>query len=390
MNLKNELIKIFGESDAEIRFFAAPGRVNLIGEHIDYCGGFVFPAALSLDCKVAVRKNGSRRVNMAVSSLPGTYSFDLDDIDAARNLKWGNYQAGVTKELINKGLDIGGFDMYMHGNVPYGSGLSSSAAIELVTGFALNSLFGGKFTNIELALIGQEAEHTFCEVNCGIMDQFASAMGKKNNAILLNCATLEYKYFPLELGDNVIVLANTCKKHALGASKYNERRHEVDVGLKLFQKYLKKENLCDYTPKDLEDYIYIFKDFTILQRVTHVIYENERVREATAALSAGNLNEFGVLLRMANQSIRYLYEATGEELDAIYDAAVEFDGCIGARMTGGGFGGCTINIVAKDKVEEFKEFVSQRYLEETGNVAEFYVCETGDGAREISEAEANI
>ncbi len=383
MDLKNELINIFGKSEEEIRLFAAPGRVNLIGEHIDYCGGYVFPAALSLDCKVAIRKNGTRTVNMAVSSLPGTYSFSLDDIDAARELSWGNYQAGVLKEMVAKGLQAEGVDMYFHGTVPYGSGLSSSAAIELSTAKALNDVFGGNFTNIELALMSQAAEHNFCGVNCGIMDQFASAMGKKDNAIMLDCNTLEYRYVPLELGDNVIILANTCKKHALGASKYNERRKEVDIGLKFMQKFINKDCLAAYTPEEFDEIAPKFEDEIIKNRVEHVIKENARVKEAVATLEAGDLEKFGALMREANRSIRYLYEATGDELDAMYDAAVSFDGCVGARMTGGGFGGCTVNIVNKNKVDEFIAFVGKKYTELTGNVGAFYVCETGDGAREI-------
>lgn len=385
MNIKSELVRIFGESGNEIRTFAAPGRVNLIGEHIDYCGGFVFPAALSLDCKAAVRKNGTRTVNMAVSSLPGTYSFSLDDIEAARELSWGNYQAGVINEMMKKGIKPEGMDMFFHGTVPYGSGLSSSAAIELVTAIAVNKIFGGTFTNIELAQMSQAAEHNFCNVNCGIMDQFASAMGKKDNAIMLNCATLEYRYVPLELGDNVIVLANTCKKHSLGASKYNERRHEVEVGLGVMQKYINKENLCAYTPEEFDEISPKFEDKIIKNRVEHVVKENARVKEAVTTLEAGNLAKFGELLKTANQSIRLLYEATGDELDAMYDAAVTFDGCVGARMTGGGFGGCTVNIVKKDRVREFIKYVGDKYTEKTGNVGAFYVCETGDGAREIFE-----
>ena len=375
-----------------VRFFAAPGRVNLIGEHIDYCGGSVFPAALTLDTAAAVRKNGTRStVRLAATTLEGVYEIDLEDLDGAKNLRWGNYQAGVIRELVNAGLEVGGFDMVFHPTVPIGSGLSSSASQEMVTATAINALFGGSFTPVELALAGQRAENSFCGVNCGIMDQFVSAMGRKDNAILLNCATLEYEYVPLDLGDNLLVLANTCKKHALGASKYNERRREVTLGLAEMQAAEKargievpRENLCDYSREELREYAPEIGDDTIRKRVLHVVSENIRVREAVDVLRKGDLDAFGKLLYEANRSIRYLYEATGEELDAMFDAAISFEGTVGARMTGGGFGGCTVNIVRKDSVEEFERYVARKYTEATGNTPEFYVCSIGDGARELA------
>lgn len=387
--------EVFGcgaATTGELRFFAAPGRVNLIGEHIDYCGGFVFPAALTLDTVAAVRKNGTRQtVRLAATTLDGVYEIDLRDIDGAKSLRWGNYQAGVIRELVNAGLEVGGFDMVFHPTVPIGSGLSSSASQEMVTGTAVNALFGGNFTPVELALAGQKAENDFCGVNCGIMDQFASAMGKKDNAILLNCATLEYEYVPLDLGDNMLVLADTCKKHALGVSKYNERRREVTLGLAEMQRIEKAhgiaaphENLCAYSREELREYAPEIRDDTIRKRVLHVVSENIRVREAVEVLKNGDLASFGKLLYEADQSIRYLYEATGEELDAMFEAAADFDGTIGARMTGGGFGGCTVNIVRKDRVEEFERYVARKYTEATGNTPAFYACSTGDGARELT------
>ncbi len=396
-NLKEKFTTIFGNTgaDEELRFFAAPGRVNLIGEHIDYCGGYVFPAALTLDNIVAIRKNGTEEtVRMAATDLGGIYTFELSRIDEAKNLKWGNYQAGVANELLKAGCKLGGVDMLFDGTIPFGSGLSSSASIELVTGIALSTLFGGNFSNIELALMGQRAENNFCGVNCGIMDQFASGMGKDNHAIMLNCGSLEYKYVPLDLGNNVLILANTCKKHALGASKYNERRAEVETGLKLMQAAQRahgdgedkiKNALCEYTTEDFEKYAPAgLSDPIIKNRVQHVIYENDRVKRAVAVLEAGDLDGFGNLMREANQSIRYLYEATGEELDAMYDAAENFEGCVGSRMCGGGFGGCTVNIVNSNRVDAFIETVGKRYTEKTGITPQFYVCEIGNGAREIT------
>jgi len=388
--LSSKFIEIFGGNKNELRFFAAPGRVNLIGEHIDYCGGFVFPAALTLDNIVAVRATDDRKLKLAATDLDGIYVADLDNIEEARKLKWGSYQSGVAKELMLMGYNISGAEMLMDGIIPYGSGLSSSASIELVTAVALATLSGDKEIDnpeklVSFALVGQRAENKFCDVNCGIMDQFASAMGKKDNAILLNCGTLEYQYVPLNLKDCVLVLANTCKKHALGTSKYNERRSEVDKGLEILQKAsnTSKPNLCDYTKEDFEKYGSALTDPIIYNRVKHVIFENERVKEAVNILKSGDLEAFGKILCSANESIRDLYEVTGFELDTMYDEAMKIDGCIGARMTGAGFGGCTVNIVKKDCVDKFISEVGTNYENITKIKPQFYVCEIGDGAREI-------
>ena len=383
--------KTFGNTDG-LRYFAAPGRVNLIGEHIDYCGGFVFPAALTLDTVVAAKPNGTRKLRMAATTLDGIYEADLDNIDEAQNLKWGNYQAGIAKELMLAGYNLEGLDMVYMVTVPFGSGLSSSASIELVTGIALTKIFNGSMNNVQLAQAGQCAENKFCGVNCGIMDQFASAMGKEDHAIMLNCATLEYQYVPVSLGDNVLILANTNKKHKLGESKYNERRAEVEEGLKIMQAAeiaegvapeSVKKDLCSYSVEEFKNLMKYIENPVIAKRVEHVVCENARVKTAVETLKAGDLNKFGELLREANQSIRYLYEATGDELDAMFDAAQGLDYCIGSRMTGGGFGGCTVNIVNKNHIEDFKSTVGKKYFDATGNEALFYVCEIGDGAREI-------
>ncbi|MBP5313046.1 MAG: galactokinase [Clostridia bacterium] len=380
--------KTFGDSKG-VRVFSAPGRVNLIGEHIDYCGGFVFPAALTLGTYIAIRPNGTKdTVRMAATTVDGIRSFSLSNIDDAKALDWGSYQAGVVKELLLLGIPVGGFDAVFHSTIPFGAGLSSSASIEVSTGLAVSTVFGAPLTGKELALAGQRAENKFCGVNCGIMDQFASAMGLEKHAILLDCASVTHKYVPLDLGDNVLVLANTCKKHSLGASKYNERRKEVSVGLEEMNRIAKsrgraeKPNLCAFGKDELRQYAPEIKDDVIRKRVMHVVSENERVKEAVELLQGGKLLEFGALLRDANQSIRYLYEATGEELDAIFDATLDFDGCIGSRMTGGGFGGCTVNIVKASAVENFKKHVAERYTGATGNIPEFYVCEIGNGALE--------
>ena len=391
-----ELFGIFGDvfgSTEGVRVFSAPGRVNLIGEHIDYCGGRVFPAALSLSNTVLARRNSTRKVRMYATDLKIKAEFDLDDIDAARSLRWGSYQAGVAKELAAAGCKLRGADMVFDSTLPFGSGLSSSASIELATGLALLSLADNfsemrpKLDNVQLALIGQRAENRFCGVNCGIMDQFASAMGKAEHAILLNCATLEYEYVPLKLGDYSLVLANTRKKHTLGASKYNERRAEVEEGLKLMHRALPEKqfaNLCDYSENDFTDAKRVLDTEPVIRmRVEHVIRENARVNKAAEALKAGDLARFGVILKEANDSIRYLYEVTGDELDAMFEEAQYFDYCLGSRMTGAGFGGCTVNIVPTALTREFCAGLGKRYEARTGIVPEFYVCAVGDGAREL-------
>lgn len=391
--LEADFCNVFGKS-GDSHIFTAPGRVNLIGEHIDYCGGRVFPAALTLSNTVIARRNGTRKIRMYATDLKILTEFPLDDIDEAKKLKWGSYQAGVAKELTVAGCELTGVDMLFHSTLPFGSGLSSSASIELATALALLSFADNfkemrkKLDNVQLALIGQRAENRFCGVNCGIMDQFASAMGKKDHAILLNCATLDYSYVPLELGSYSLVLANTRKKHSLGASKYNERRGEVERGLQLMHEALPAKqfpNLCDYSEDDFTDARpALLKEPVIAARVEHVIRENARVDAAAAALLRGDLKEFGLILKEANDSIRYLYEVTGEELDAMFEEAQYFDCCIGSRMTGAGFGGCTVNIVETEKTDEFCSGLGARYEMRTGIKPEFYVCSVGDGVREIT------
>jgi galactokinase len=391
--LKNLFESVFG-GGRELRVFTAPGRVNLIGEHIDYCGGKVFPAALTLSNTVVAAVNGTDRVRLYATDLKEIFEFSLGDIDGAKGLRWGKYQAGVAKELKEAGCRLKGVDMLFHSTLPFGSGLSSSASIELATALTLLSFsenaeeMAGKLDKVRLAVLGQRAENLFCGVNCGIMDQFASAMGKKDNAILLDCATLSYEYVPLELGDYSLVLANTCKKHALGASKYNERRAEVEKGLKMMHEALpeaRKAHLCDYTEDEFtaaRDHLK--SDPVVSARVEHVIRENARVSRAAEVLKSGDLFKFGTILKEANDSIRYLYEVTGDELDAMFEEAGYFDCCLGSRMTGAGFGGCTVNIVLTAETERFCSGLKERYEKRTGITPEFYVCSIGDGVRELT------
>lgn len=388
--LKKKFCEIYGGSPDGLRIFASPGRVNLIGEHIDYCGGYVFPAALSMDSTVIVRINRDNVLRLAATDLPDRVEVPMDNLESARNLRWGNYQAGIALELQKAGYKLGGVDMLFHDTVPLGSGLSSSAAIEMATAVALATLSNEAngihkpIDMIEMAVLGRKTENDFCGVSCGIMDQFASAMGKKDNAILLDCATLKYEYLPIKLDGYTMVLANTKKKHALGESKYNERVAECAEGLEVLRRYMPdKKNLCEITPEEFSMYKDEIKDETIRKRVTHIIFENNRVLKAVDALKRSDIIEFGKLLVEANASMRDLYEATGVELDTMTEEAMKVEGVIGARMTGGGFGGCTVNIVREDIVDLFIEQVGKNYKARTGITPEFYVSEIGDGAREI-------
>lgn len=384
-----ELVKrftdIYGTSIEDIRIFEAPGRINLIGEHIDYNGGNVFPAALVLKNIVVARKNGSDNINMAVTSLPNRVSADISKLDSYKQLEWGNYQLGVAYVLEGEGYEITGCDLLYHGTVPYGSGLSSSAAIEVATALALLSLGDNVRPSLaDVAVMCQRAEREYVGMNCGIMDQFISALGKKDNAIYLNCNTLEYEYVPLNLGDYTIVITNTNSPHKLTDSQYNERRSQCEKALDVINasggKY---EYLCDMTLSQLKIYKQKFTDKILYKRARHCVAEQERTRRAVALLKEGNLKGFGDLLCGSNISLRDDYEATGEELDAVFDIAMSIDGVLGSRMTGGGFGGCNISIVKKDSVPEFKKTMSDKYKNRIGYAPSFYESSAGCGGREV-------
>ena len=368
--LKEKFEEIFNAKAEYI--FSAAGRVNLIGEHVDYCGGQVLPAALSLKCQVAVRKNGTNLLRIAATTIDARAEIDLTNTSTYRDLKWGTYQAGVANELKKAGYNLVGCDILYDCTVPFGSGLSSSAAIEVVTAYALAELGGNKINKVELAVLSQKAENNYCGVNCGIMDQFASANGKKDHAVLLNCATLEYTYVPLDLKDCVLVLANCNKPHNLRESKYNERRGEVETAK------IKAENLSQVSRADVEKYRDLLGD-TIYRRAKHVTSECERVRQSVIALNNGELETFGKLMCESHHSLRYDYEVTGKELDTLAETAQAQEGCIGSRMTGAGFGGCTVSLVKKDSVDAFIANVGERYKEIIGYDASFYVAEIADG-----------
>ncbi|NLM51023.1 MAG: galactokinase [Clostridiaceae bacterium] len=390
--LKKKFIDIYGGSEEDLRVFASPGRVNLIGEHTDYNGGYVFPAALTVRTTIVARKRNDKLIRLAVTDLPDRPVIDITKIDQYKNLRWGNYQAGVIDEFMKAGYEIVGCDLLYDDTVPHGSGLSSSAANEVSTAIML-ATFSNEARGInepldlvEIAKICQRAENNYVGVKCGIMDQFTSAMGKKDHAMLLNCKTLEYRFVPLDLKGHHIVIANTNKKHRLGESKYNGRRSECEKGFEILKKYIPNATcLCDITKDQFEQYAHHIEDEVIRNRVKHVIYENARVLRSVDALSNGDLIEFGKLMNASHDSLRDLYEVTGVELDTLVEEARKIDGVVGSRMTGAGFGGCTVNIVREDAIGDFIREVGLAYEKKIGYPASFYISEIGSGGGEIFE-----
>ncbi len=372
-----EQFRDFFGADAE-DLFAAAGRINLIGEHVDYCGGKVFPAALNLRCNIYAKKRDGNTVRLAFKGIEGIVELEINRLDSYRNLKLGNYQAGVAYFLQEKGVKIVGCDLYYDCTVPFGSGLSSSAAIEVATAVALCEYAGVQYDKVELALLSQKAENEYAGVNCGIMDQFASAMGKKNHAVLLDCFSLEYEYVPLELGEYCLVVANCNKPHSLVESKYNVRRQEVETALKMIQEVKPVQCLAELTPEEFSEVKYLLSG-VVAKRAEHVVMECARVREAVKALKEGDLEALGRLLNESHYSLRDLYEVTGKELDMLSDLARKEVDCLGSRMIGGGFGGCTISIVKKSAVEGFIRRVGTAYAQAIGYKASFYETSIEDG-----------
>ena len=356
----------------------AAGRVNIIGEHVDYCGGKVFPAALSLCNTVYVRPNGTNKINLSWTTLPDTVTLDLDKLESYRTLKYGNYQAGSALYWREAGHKLVGCDMLQDCTVPFGSGLSSSAAIEVSTIAAIATVAGEKFDPVEVALAAREAEHKFAGVNCGIMDQYASACGKSGHAMLLDCKTIECKYVPVHLGDYALVIINCNKPHNLVESKYNERRAETDKALEILKPLTGITCLAELTEAQLNKHAHLLGG-KIYDRTKHVVEECDRVNRAVDAMTSGNVAELGAILNASHASLKDLYEVTGRELDALAEAAQSHPACVGSRMTGAGFGGCTISIVKADGVEDFKKYVCEKYEKATGYKAAPYSVEIADG-----------
>ena len=380
--LPKDFVKIYGGTEDSVSVFSSPARINIIGEHIDYNGGMVFPAAINRYLYVAIRKRNDTKIIYNDARFPGTFEFDVNDnFSYKKENDYANYLNGILSQLKEKGFSFPcGFEILMASNVPAGGGISSSSALECGFAYAVSETFGFGIDRIEIAKLGQMSEHNFMNVNCGIMDQFIIAVGKKNTAVMLNCDTLEYQYAPLELGDYRFVVMNTNKQRKLADSKYNERRSQCEEALKILQDSgLKITALCQLTPDEWEKSKDAIKDEILLKRARHCIYENQRVKDAVKVLEEKNLPELGKLLNASHKSLKEDYEVTGIELDTLAEEAQKQNGCLGARMTGAGFGGCAIALVHKDSIDTFIENVQKAYTEKIGYAAGFFACESGDG-----------
>lgn len=378
--------ELFGNSEGA-RFYFSPGRVNLIGEHTDYNGGHVFPCALTLGTYGAARKREDNKIHfysMNMNSF-GVVEASLDDLTNKKEYNWANYPLGVVWAFKEKGHTItSGFDMVIWGNIPNGSGLSSSASLEVLTGVILTDLFEIKDLSMtDLALIGQYSENNFNGCNCGIMDQFAVAMGKKDHAIFLDTSDLSYEYAPCILDGAKIVITNSKVKHSLVDSAYNDRRNECAAALKALQSELDIQALGDLTPEEFEAHKSLIKDEIQLQRAKHAVYENQRTIDAVTALKAGDIERFGKLMNQSHISLRDDYDVSCEEIDILVDLAWKIPGVLGSRITGGGFGGCTVSIVKDESVDTFIETIGKTYLEKVGHEAEFYTVDIGEGASRL-------
>ncbi|MCM1543234.1 MAG: galactokinase, partial [Blautia sp.] len=375
--------EVFGDAEGAGVYFA-PGRVNLIGEHTDYNGGHVFPCALTIGTYGVARKrtdNKLRFFSMNFERL-GVIESSLEDLVSAENAGWTNYPKGVMWAFGEKGMKIPcGMDLLLNGTIPNGSGLSSSASVEVLTGHILRDFFGFEVSNQDLALIGQYSENNFNKVNCGIMDQFAIAMGKADNAIFLDTADLSYEYAPIALKGAKIVIACSNKKRGLGDSKYNERRSECETALAELKQVVTIDSLGDLDEETFEKNKSVIKDEVRVRRAKHAVYENQRTIRAVEALKANDVEQFGQLMNASHVSLRDDYEVTGVELDTLVEEAWKIHGVIGSRMTGAGFGGCTVSIVKEEAIDTFIEEVGKAYKAKIGYAADFYVVEIGDGPR---------
>ncbi len=377
--------ELYGNADG-VGVYFAPGRVNMIGEHTDYNGGHVFPCALTIGTYAAVKKRTDRKLRFYSMNFEkmGVVESSLDDLTPSDAAGWTNYPKGVMWAFAERGMKMDcGLDIVLNGNIPNGSGLSSSASLEVLTGFYLRDLFGFDVTNVDLALIGQYSENNFNGMNCGIMDQFASAMGKKDNAIFLDTADLSYQYAPLVLDGAKIIVTNSNVKHSLVNSAYNERRSECERALEELKTVVDIKGLGDLSEEQFEADKDAIKDDIRKKRAKHAVYENQRTIRAVEALKNNNLKEFGELMNASHVSLRDDYEVSCDEIDVLVEEAWKVDGVIGSRITGGGFGGCTVSIVKDEAVDTFKEKVGAAYKERVGKNADFYVVEIGDGPSKL-------
>lgn len=385
-NILEVFKKLYG-GEGDIRTYFAPGRVNLIGEHTDYNGGHVFPCALTIGTYGMVRNREDRKLRFYSMNFEkaGMIETSLDDLVPEKEAGWTNYPKGVMWAFEKRGFKLThGMDILVYGNIPNGSGLSSSASLEVLTGLIVKDTFGFDTSMVDIALIGQDSENNFNGCNCGIMDQFASAMGRKDHAIFLDTNTLRFEYAPVVLENAKIVITNSKVKHSLVNSAYNDRRNECETALKELQKEVDIQTLGDLTEEEFEAHKSAIKDETRRKRARHAVYENQRTIRAVAALQAGDVKLFGELMNASHVSLRDDYEVSCKEIDILVDLAWQIPGVIGSRITGGGFGGCTVSIVENDAVDTFIETIGKAYKEKVGHEAEFYVVDIGDGAYKIA------
>ena len=384
-NLKEKFQELFGDSE-NVRFFFAPGRVNLIGEHTDYNGGHVFPCALSIGTYACVKKRQDgifRFYSLNVESA-GVITADEYSFNPLEDKQWASYLKGVIWAFRKRGYSLPeGLDLVLYGNIPNGSGLSSSASLEVLMGSILKEMYGLKLSLPEIALIGQYSENNYNGMNCGIMDQFASAMGKKDHAIFLDTATLEFSYAPLVLTDYALIITNTNKKHKLIGSAYNDRRRESEEALEILQKYAEIKTLGDLSDEEFFRLEEKLEDPIIRKRAKHAVLENNRTVAAKKALEDGDYHEFGRLMNLSHVSLRDDYEVSCEESDLLCETAWTLPYVLGSRMTGGGFGGCTVSLVKRDKIKDFEEELQKVYEPKIGYPCSFYEAEIADGPREL-------
>ena len=377
--LLQKFAELFGDSEG-VKVYFAPGRVNMIGEHTDYNGGHVFPCALTIGTYGAARKRNDNELHLYSMNFErmGVINSTIDEFKQMDN--WTDYPRGVMWAFEGRGMKMtSGMDLVLYGNIPNGSGLSSSASLEVLTGFILRDLYGFDVTNTDLALIGQYSENNFNGMNCGIMDQFASAMGKKDNAIFLNTADLSFEYAPLVLEGAKIVVTNSKVKHKLVDSAYNNRRSECEKALAELQTVVDIKGLGDLSEEQFEEHKAVIADDVRRLRAKHAVYENQRTIRAVEALRNNDVELFGKLMNASHVSLRDDYEVSCPEIDVLVDAAWKVDGVIGSRITGGGFGGCTVSIVKDEAIDSFKEQVGKAYVEKGGYEPDFYIVEIGCG-----------
>lgn len=384
-DLKKGFLEVFKEENESMYF--APGRVNLIGEHTDYNGGNVFPAALTIGTYGLTSKRNDNLFKVYSKNFDekGIIEFSLDNLTYKKVDDWANYPKGIVNEFIKNGYKIEkGLNVYFYGNIPNGAGLSSSASIEVLMGIILKDVYNIDIDMISIAKLSQKVENEYIGVNSGIMDQFAVSMGKKDHAILLDTNTLEYRYAPIKLENMSLVITNTNKQRGLQDSKYNERRRECEEALALLQTKLNIETLGDLSEDEFDANKYLINDETLIKRAKHAVYENVRTLKAVKALEENNLEKFGKLMYESHKSLKEDYDVTGVELDTLVDLAKKQEGVIGSRMTGAGFGGCTVSIIKDENIDGFINSVTKSYKEIIGYEPDFYIVNIGDGAKKIS------